>query len=187
MHSLIVTAHPSSTGFTHKIASVYAAKRQSTGNTAEILNLYTTPLRQSFLEFENEDLVSSKQKELTELQQKIQAADELVFVFPLWWYDVPAILKNFLDCNFSSGFAFEYTKQGIKGLFTNKTVRFFSTSGAPAFLYKYGILKHSPAFKASMKSCGMKITSQTFFGGRRGEDAAQEVEWLKQVEAVAAQ
>jgi putative NADPH-quinone reductase len=35
-------------------------------------------------------------------QQKIAWADRLVFFFPLWWMDAPAILKNFLDMNLTS-------------------------------------------------------------------------------------
>jgi NAD(P)H dehydrogenase (quinone) len=34
------------------------------------------------------------------IQAKITWADELIFIFPIWWGDAPAIVKNFIDCNF---------------------------------------------------------------------------------------
>ena len=40
MHSLIITAHPSSHGFTHAIARRYAEARTKLGHTSEILDLY---------------------------------------------------------------------------------------------------------------------------------------------------
>jgi putative NADPH-quinone reductase len=52
--------------------------------TVEILDLYNTDLEQDFLRFEDpkkmgEDPVTKK------IQEKILAADELVFIFPIWW------------------------------------------------------------------------------------------------------
>jgi NAD(P)H dehydrogenase (quinone) len=44
------------------------------------------------------------------MQEKILWADEIVLVFPIWWGDMPAIMKNWMDCNFMSGFAFKYEK-----------------------------------------------------------------------------
>ena len=42
------------------------------------------------------------------LQEKIILADEVIFVFPIWHVNVPAILKNFFDTVFTSGFAYRY-------------------------------------------------------------------------------
>jgi NAD(P)H dehydrogenase (quinone) len=42
------------------------------------------------------------------MQQKITWADELIFVFPIWWGSMPAVMKNWIDVNFLGGFAFRY-------------------------------------------------------------------------------
>ncbi|MBT2483879.1 MULTISPECIES: NAD(P)H-dependent oxidoreductase [unclassified Microbacterium] len=39
-------------------------------------------------------------------QQKLEAAELLVFQFPLWWYGAPAILKGWFDRVFTNGFAY---------------------------------------------------------------------------------
>jgi NAD(P)H dehydrogenase (quinone) len=109
MNKLIITANPSTQGFTHKIADTLAKLSTDKGDKIEILNLYTTPLRQDFLTYEDKT-ERPKNPITSKIQEKILWADELVFIFPIWWGDAPAIMKNFLDCNFSAGFAFKYLK-----------------------------------------------------------------------------
>jgi NAD(P)H dehydrogenase (quinone) len=107
MKKLIITAHPSTQGFTHQIADRLRTLSEKNGDTVEILDLYTTDLKQDYLRYE--DKRSPRNDPTTQaLQEKILWADELIFVSPMWWGDVPAIMKNFIDCNFGSGFAFQY-------------------------------------------------------------------------------
>ena len=49
MKTLIVRAHPSSKGFSHRVAQTFA----NHSSDAEIINLYAEDWRQGFLEFEN--------------------------------------------------------------------------------------------------------------------------------------
>ena len=48
-------------------------------------------------------------------QKKIAAAERLVFIFPIWWYDAPAILKGFFDKVLLKDFAFD-DSDGFRGL-----------------------------------------------------------------------
>lgn len=45
----------------------------------------------------------------------------MIFIFPVWWWDLPAILKGFIDKVMLSGFAFQEDKKTntLKGLLTN--------------------------------------------------------------------
>lgn len=112
MRKLIITAHPSSQGFTHTIASSLFELSTAKGHTVEILDLYATDLKQDFFSYENKKDPRLDSVTLS-LQTKIAWADELVFVFPIWWSDMPAIMKNFWDCNFTAGFAFKYAENGM--------------------------------------------------------------------------
>lgn len=53
MNTLIITAHPSQKNFTNTLAETYAKNSEEQGRQVEILNLYTTDLKQDFLRFEN--------------------------------------------------------------------------------------------------------------------------------------
>lgn len=184
MHSLIITAHPSPSGFTHRIAGTYASARAAAGHAAEILNLYAPEHREAFLTFLSEREL--KKDKHDPYQQRIAAADELVFVFPLWWYAEPAILKNFLDAHFTPGFAYRFTKLGLTGLLKGKTARFFSTCGGPSWIYRMMFFPYAPSFRRAIKGCGIRITSKTIFGPRRKSDPVTEEKWLAHVRALAA-
>lgn len=185
MRTLIITAHPSSKGFTHQISKTYADVSVAKGSGVQTINLYDTQHSQPFLAYEDLQELTSRGKELNAMQKMIAEANELIFVFPVWWYDAPAILKNFLDQNFTSGFAFNYSSRGINPLLTGKTARFFATAGGPSFIYMLGVLPFAPAFRKSLKSCGIRVISKKIFGGNQNLPPEKHAKWLEEVRQVA--
>lgn len=110
MHSLIITAHPSSKGFTQAMAQKYRETKEKNGHTVEVLDLYKTELKMGYLDYEEKADMKKSDAIRDAIQSKITAADELVFIFPIWWVNIPAILKNFFDTVLTSGFAYRYVK-----------------------------------------------------------------------------
>ena len=135
MKTLIITAHPSSKGFTHKIAQAYKDGAQSVGVEVEILDLYKQSPKQDFLSFEN---VKDASVDVLRdsYQNKIKEANDIVFIHPLWWGASPAIMKNFIDCNFTSGFAFRYIKGRPVGLLKGRTASTYITCDGSIWLYR---------------------------------------------------
>ncbi|VVB56944.1 Glutathione-regulated potassium-efflux system ancillary protein KefF [uncultured archaeon] len=43
-------------------------------------------------------------------QQLITKAERLIFIYPVWWYGAPAMLKGFFDRVFTPGFAYNFKK-----------------------------------------------------------------------------
>lgn len=185
MNTLIITAHPSTKGFTHKIATAYREVKEGAGHEVHTIDLYNPAYTCDFLRYETREDLDERKKKQTEVQKLIKLADEIVLVFPTWWYEAPAVLKNMFDCHFTAGFAFNYSSKGITGLLVNKTYKIFSTAGGPGWVYKLGIMPHSKSLKYTMKSCGIKLVENTIFGGRNGEDPATEAKWLDRVRASA--
>ena len=161
MNTLIITAHPASYGFTHKIAETYKSVEESTGNAVEIMDLYDDVYTQPFLAFENIKTDCGPTPTKTLIQEKITWADELVFVAPVWNMSVPAIMKNFFDVNFTAGFAFKYGPNGLEKLLTDKRARFYLTADGPAWLYLFynKVLQHLTLGGFLSSYCGMKIES----------------------------
>jgi putative NADPH-quinone reductase len=100
MHSLIIKAHPRADGFSHRIAEKYKMKQISLGNTVELLELTDKENFQEYATFVDathvlEDATTKR------MQERITQADELVWIFPVWWMDAPAVMKNFWDRNFT--------------------------------------------------------------------------------------
>ncbi len=45
--------------------------------------------------------------DLIDAIEKIKKADHIVWVFPMWWYGYPALLKGFIDRTFLPGITFD--------------------------------------------------------------------------------
>ncbi|WP_204303797.1 NAD(P)H-dependent oxidoreductase, partial [Stenotrophomonas maltophilia] len=45
-------------------------------------------------------------------QARIDRADTLVLVYPIYWWSMPALLKGWIDRVFSNGWAFDYSIGG---------------------------------------------------------------------------
>lgn len=47
-------------------------------------------------------------------QEAIKKADKVVFQFPMYWFNAPSILKEWMDKVYALGFAFEVTSKGYE-------------------------------------------------------------------------
>lgn len=135
MNILIVTAHPSSKGDTHTIATTYAEGKRAQGHAVEIVDLYAKEYEVPLFKFENirEFQISSVQKKF---QEQIIWANEIVVVHPVWWSAPPAIMKNWLDLTIWPRVAYRYGPDGkVMKLLEGKTAKVFATSGGPSWYY----------------------------------------------------
>lgn len=71
-------------------------------------------------------------------QRALLAADAVVFQFPLYWYAVPGILKEWMDQVLTYGFAYGSTGDKLKGKRFVASV----TVGGPADSYREGGYNH---------------------------------------------
>ena len=167
MNVLIIIANPKVDSFSFAMANKYKELATTKGYKVETIDLYRSKYQQPFFRYENANGLKHT-FEMEYFQNKILEADELVFVFPYWWGSMPAILKNFIDWNFSRGFAFEYVNSRPKGLLTNKNVKIYTTTGAPSFYYKITGANNrlKKMFqKQIVEFCGMKLKSFNIYGG----------------------
>ncbi|MBP1612693.1 MAG: NADPH:quinone reductase [Bacteroidetes bacterium] len=74
-----------------------------------------------------------------EYKSRIETADHLVFIFPIWWELMPALMKGFLDKVMFPGIAFDYSNKGntrMKPLWSKlKGVTLITTMNTPGWLY----------------------------------------------------
>ena len=168
MKKLVITAHPNPQGFTHKIAQRFIEVSEKWGHEILLMNLYDEQWKQDYLMMdENNKPVEDKKRDL--IQEKIHRTDELVFVFPLRWFDAPAILKNWFDMNMTSKFAYIYKKWWLGllpyRLLKGKSVRVFFTAGSPnRVLWTFGIIILMTWFFTRIFYVGMRLRSWTTFG-----------------------
>ena len=163
---LIISAHPSKQGRIHRIVAEYKTSCEANGHHVTVLDLYAPENALPFLSFETaqEWPISETQDRMKSL---VAAADELIFAHPIWWGTVPAIMKNWIDIIFQTGFAYKYKENGSwEKLFTGKTAKIFATSGAPAFVFLLPIFPFRSFWKtATLGFCGVKVTDIQVCGG----------------------
>jgi len=178
MNVLIVTAHPATHGFTHKISNRYKQEKEERGHEVFVMDLYKKKYAQPFLRYENIKVDCKPTAAHKAIQEKILWADEIVFMFPIWWFGPPAILKNFLDQNFTSGFAYKYNKNGVRReLLEGRTARIFATADGPRLIYFLFGLSASLRWRVGVLGfCGIELQSFDIFAEmfKRRTDAQRE-------------
>ena len=116
MHALIVVSHPLNTSLTHSVAAAIAQGVAESGShhSAEIADL----TREGFSPvFAAPDIAAFRHTGATPSdaiaeQARIDNADALVLVFPIYWWSMPGLLKGWIDRVFSNGWAYEETADG---------------------------------------------------------------------------
>lgn len=192
MKILIITAHPSSKGFTHKIANRYKKGAESEGAEVEIFDLYDCDVCQTFLRFEDLKEIDNEDESRKIIHDKMSWADEIIFVHPLWWGGPPAILKNFVDQNITSGFAFKYKKRKYlpkwlnllpEGLMKGKWARLYITCDSPKWVYALiGMPFVATWFFFVFIFCGFKMKSHKVFDRMRFSSDEKQARRLDKVE-----
>jgi len=164
---LIIVAHPKQESLSFAMAKAYQENRQNRGDEVEVLDLYRDEHQQSFFNYEDANNLESTAS-MQYYQAKMSKADEIVFVFPYWWGSFPAILKNFFDWNLSKDFAFKYVNSRPVGLLTGKSIKIFTTTGAPKFIYTLtGANRRLKSMinEQIAKFCGMRLDGCYIYGG----------------------
>jgi NAD(P)H dehydrogenase (quinone) len=135
MKTLIVYAHPDHESHAKATLERVKDKLQEKNIEYEVLDLY-------HMKFDpvlsRSDLYDSKEKgvshDVAELQKKITHSNHLIFIYPIWWNGMPAILKGFLDRVFTPGFAYKFVNKIPQGLLKDKKVTVFTTTGSSKFM-----------------------------------------------------
>ena len=108
---LIINGHPFKESLNFALAEAYKKGAAESGAEIKEINI-------ADLQF-NPNLQYGYRKrtelepDLLESWEKIKWAEHLVFVFPIWWGGMPAMLKGFFDRLFLPGFAFQYRENSV--------------------------------------------------------------------------
>lgn len=100
-------------------------------------------------------------------QELISKSNRIIVIHPVWWMNVPAILKGFYDRVLTPGFAFNFTNSGYHGLLNGKKAIVISTFGAPHNVME--MFQNSPVLvedKAIFEFCGLSCKRVNWFEAR---------------------
>ncbi|MEP3244633.1 MAG: NAD(P)H-dependent oxidoreductase [Sneathiella sp.] len=113
MHALIVTANPNPKSLTHGVAQKIADSvlRTNQDHTVEIADLAAENFDPCY-KIEDMHAFHGDAKSGSEIlaeQHRVDRADALVLVHPIYWWSFPALLKGWIDRVFTHGWAYDDT------------------------------------------------------------------------------
>ena len=113
MNIYVVFAHPSKKSFTREVFDEFIRGLKEAGHSIEIGDLYQMDFKADMdLEQYTRETGADPEAPLTEdirhEHAKINAADALAFIYPVWWSDCPAKLKGWFDRVLTYGYAYTY-------------------------------------------------------------------------------
>ena len=100
-------------------------------------------------------------------QERLKAADIIIFQFPFFWYGVPSVMHKYMEDVFVHGFSHGSKGKALAG---KKFIASF-TSGAPEELYQTGGIQGYPIeefiipLKQFAKACSMEYEGFIYSGG----------------------
>src|SRR5690606_28064634 len=131
--TLIVIAHPNPNSFNQAIKARLVAELEAQNHQVRIRDLYTLGF-DPVLSLEELLRYDSQEGELPAdvkaEQEEILWAENLIYIYPTWWWSMPAVMKGYFDRVFVPGFAFESGDQGINGLLEGKKAWIIQTTGS---------------------------------------------------------
>ncbi|SHM10206.1 NAD(P)H-dependent oxidoreductase [Flavobacterium saccharophilum] len=121
MNILIIYAHPSKKSYTFQVLEHLKSQILKQNWNLEISDLYANNFQSdmSEQEYEREGFAKTElpiSNDVLDEHAKIEKADCIIFLYPVWWSDCPAKLKGWFDRVYSVGYAYgqNETSQSMK-------------------------------------------------------------------------
>lgn len=163
MKVLIVFTHPNANSFNHALLENIQSGLEESGHEVVVKDLYKEKFNPILSASELADLHKGEiPSRIAKEQDQLLWADSLVFIYPLWWFDRPAILKGWFDVVLTNGLAFEYSSEGVKGLLTHKKAQVIITAGGSKKYFEDNDalqLIHRPVTDGTLSFCGIDDVS----------------------------
>ncbi len=201
MNALIVYAHPEPTSFTAALKDAAVSALSAAGHRVEVSDLYgenfnpvagrhdfaraADPVR---FHYQSEQLNASKTEgfapDLAREQERLLRADLLVFVFPLWWGGLPAILKGWFDRVCAYGIAYADGKRFDRGYFVGRRALLGMTTGGTIERFSaegsYGEMRHvvHSVRRCILEYLGLEVMEPFVAYAAPRVDAAARTEYL---------
>ena len=146
MHVYVVFAHPSKRSFSRSVLDAFTKGLKEAGHSYDVADLYQMAFQSEMDEAQYLRETSGSPElpvppDVEEEQAKINRADGLVLIYPVWWSDCPAKLKGWFDRVFTCGYAYVYDVAGARGtrIGVEKALVLCSAGHTAAHLEEIGI------------------------------------------------
>jgi NAD(P)H dehydrogenase (quinone) len=180
---LVVFGQPERKSYGGALAVAYIEGARASG--AEVREIYLGELRFNPAPLPGQSKPGEIEPDLAQAQASIKWAEHLVFVYPIWWGTIPALLKGFIERVFTPGFAVNYRNDSWRWdkLLVGRSARLIVTLNTPSFVYRwlFGRPGHITMKRTILGYCGVKPIRITEVGPIKGSTDAKRARWLEDV------
>lgn len=165
---LIVLAHPDENSLTHRFAAELNDVLTARGAVTGVADLAAEGFEPRFGIDDHDAFLGRRAVpgDVVLEQKRIDEAEHLFLVFPVYWWSMPALLKGWIDRVFVRGWAFEQPEGGpLRPKLKDLTVHLIPVAGADAGVYRrhgYGASLSTQIDHGIVDYCGAKRGSTTY-------------------------
>ena len=180
---LIVYSHPKENSLNHGIKEAVIKGLKKSNVEVRFQDLYKEKFDPLIYDREEND----KDKVTIQMKKNVRWAEWIVFIAPMWWATVPAMLKGYFDRVFTEDFSFKYNQAGMpEGLLENKKALLIGTCDTPPLILKLsgGTMGFKSIIKRVLKLCGLKDSKFTLFGSVLNSTEQKRNKWIERAEKI---
>ena len=182
----IVVGHPARDSYCEALGEAYRRGAGSAGHHLKVLALarmnFDAVLREGYRREQplEPDLVAAR--------DALHACDHMVFIFPLWCGDMPAIMKGFIERVMQPDLLAIQASQGKASwkIFKGKSARVIMTMGMPGWFYRWYYGAHALKLlrRNVLHFTGVHPVRSKIFGMIEAVGDEKRGEWLREIEAL---
>lgn len=189
MRVLIVYNHPYSGSFCNAILNAVTNGLQKAHHEVDLIHLNRDNFNPVMTEADLKAFIAHKpiDPQVIQYNERLKAADHLIFIFPIWWDIMPAQTKGFIDRVLFPGVVYDHHPRGfglIPLLNNLKSITLITTMNKPRWLYSLfiGNLIQKVMLKSVFKTMGYKNLSWISFTAVKAVGHRKRVMWLQKLE-----
>lgn len=186
--TLIIYCHPYQKSFSHAVLQTVTTQLTQSHTNYQILDLYADGFDPVV---DSSELALYAQGGTNDGLVKtyiaaLQSATQLILIFPVWWNDLPAMIKGFFDKVMKRGTdqAYVPTKTGLRGNLTqirSTLILTSSTSPTPYLRLFCGDSIKRVLIHSTLKQLGIKHVTWRNMGGITTSTLAKRTAFLGQI------
>ena len=156
MNVLIVFDHPRRNSLSGAVLGQFAEGLEEAGHTTEIADLHSEKFDPRMPHTDEPDLsggTTTYSEAVQREQARVERNDAVAFIFPVWWWSVPAMTKGWIDRVWNSDWAY-----GKKKLTLDRALLVgLAATGAASFQKRgYTSAMETQLLVGVMNFCGIK-------------------------------
>ncbi|MBF4494362.1 NAD(P)H-dependent oxidoreductase [Flavobacterium sp. MR2016-29] len=185
MKNLIIYAHPNQASLNYFFKQTVLESLQESGQEVIVRDLNIMNFNPVLsLEDMNGQRMGKVSADVKTEQDFISWTDRIIFIYPIWWTGMPAIMKGYIDRVFSYGFAYRYDQGIQKGLLTAKQTIIINSHGKSNAEYEAMGMDKALVLTSDtgiFNYCGLEIKKHFYFDKADRASAENISEWEDQI------